>query len=136
MTKENAKELQVDLAKDALVLLTLHGELDVRSHRECIERIGEAWDIPAEEQREPLALLEEEQVSLRTGKGHVLPEEELPMNASGTETLERIWSLIETSLRLRSEKKRTALYKMARWLEESQNLEDWIMKTQGEQLAE
>ena len=58
------------------------------------------------------------------------------MNASGTETLERIWGLFETSLRLRSEKKRTALYKMARWLEESQNLEDWIMKTQGEQLAE
>ena len=133
MTKENAKELQVDLAKDALVLLTLHGELDVRSHRECIELIGEAWDIPAEEQREPLALLEEEQAVLRTGEGHVLLEEELPMNTSGTETLERIW---ETSLRLRSEKKRTALYEMARWLEESQNLEDWIMKTQGEQLAE
>ena len=133
MTKENAKELQVDLAKDALVLLTLHGEMDVRSHRECIELIGEAWDIPAEEQRELLGLLEEEQASLRSGKGHVLLEEELPMNASGTETLERIW---ETSLRLRSEKKRTALYEMARWLEESQNLEDWIMKTQGEQLAE
>ena len=136
MTKENTKELQVDLAKDALALLMLHEELDVRSHRECIELIGEAWDIPAEEQREPLALLEEEQVSLRTGEGHVLLEEELPMNASGTETLERIWGLFETSLRLRSEKKRTALYEMARWLEESQNLEDWIMKTQGEQLAE
>ena len=121
------------LAKDALALLMLHEELDVRLHRECIELIGEAWDIPAEEQREPLALLEEEQVSLRTGEGHVLLEEELPMNASGTETLERIW---ETSLRLRSEKKRTALYEMARWLEESQNLEDWIMKTQEEQLAE
>lgn len=124
------------LAKDALALLMLHGELDARLHRECIELIGEAWDIPAEEQREPLALLEEEQVSLRTGEGHVLLEEELPMNASGTETLERIWGLFETSLRLRSEKKRTALYEMARWLEESQNLEDWIMKTQGEQLAE
>ena len=136
MTKENAKDLQVDLAKDALVLLTLHGEMDVRSHRECIELIGEAWDIPAEEQRELLGLLEEEQASLRSGKGHVLLEEELPMNASGTETLERIWGLFETSLRLRSEKKRTALYEMARWLEESQNLEDWIMKTQGEQLAE
>ena len=133
MTKENAKELQVDLAKDALALLMLHGELDVQLHRECIELIGEAWDIPAEEQRELLGLLEEEQASLRSGKGHVLLEEELPMNASGTETLERIW---ETSLRLRSEKKRTALYEMARWLEESQNLEDWIMKTQGEQLAE
>ena len=136
MTKENAKELQVDLAKDALALLMLHEELDVRLHRECIELIGEAWDIPAEEQRKPLALLEEEQAVLQTGEGHVLPEEELPMNASGTETLECIWGLFETSLRLRSEKKRTALYEMARWLEESQNLEDWIMKTQGEQLAE
>lgn len=136
MTKENAKELQMDLAKDALALLMLHEELDVRLHRECIELIGEAWDIPAEEQRKPLALLEEEQAVLRTGEGHVLLEEELPMNASGTETLERIWGLFETSLRLRSEKKRTALYEMARWLEESQNLEDWIMKTQGEQLAE
>ena len=136
MTKENAKELQVDLAKDALALLMLHEELDVRSHRECIELIGEAWDIPAEEQRKPLALLEEEQAVLQTGEGHVLLEEELPMNASGTETLERIWGLFETSLRLRSEGKRTALYKMARWLEESQNLEDWIMKTQGDQLAE
>ena len=58
------------------------------------------------------------------------------MNASGTETLERIWGLFETSLRLRSEEKRTALYKMARWLEESQNLEDWIVKTQEELLAE
>ena len=64
MTKENAKELQVDLAKDALALLMLHGELDVQLHRECIERIGEAWDIPAEEQRELLGLLEEEQASL------------------------------------------------------------------------
>ena len=136
MTKENAKELQMDLAKDALALLMLHGELDVQLHRECIELIGEAWDISAEEQREPLALLEEEQAVLRTGEGHVLPEEELPMNASGTETLERIWGLFETSQRLRSEEKRTALYEMARWLEESQNLEDWIVKTQEEQLAE
>ena len=136
MTKENAKELQMDLAKDALALLTLHGALDVQLHRECIELISEAWDIPAEEQREPLALLEEEQAVLRTGEGHVLPEEELPMNASGAETLERIWSLFETSLRLRSEEKRNALYKMARWLEESQNLEDWVVKTQEERLTE
>ena len=46
MTKENAKELQVDLAKDALVLLTLHGEMDVQFHgggeerRPPADRIG------------------------------------------------------------------------------------------------
>ena len=32
MTKENAKELRMDLAKDALALLTLHGKLDVQFH--------------------------------------------------------------------------------------------------------
>ncbi len=32
MTKENAKKLRMDLAKDALVLLPLHGKLEVRLH--------------------------------------------------------------------------------------------------------
>ena len=32
MTKENAKELRMDLAKDALALLTLHGKLEVQFH--------------------------------------------------------------------------------------------------------
>lgn len=98
------------LAKDALALLMLHEELDVRLHRECIELIGEAWDIPAEEQRELLGLLEEEQVSLRSGKGHVLLEEELPMNASGRKR----WSVSGASLRrpCGSEARRNAPHSM------------------------
>ena len=46
MTKENAKKLRMDLAKDALVLLTLHGEMDVQFHgggeerRPPADRIG------------------------------------------------------------------------------------------------
>ena len=32
MTKENAKELRMDLAKDALALLTLHRKLEVQFH--------------------------------------------------------------------------------------------------------
>ena len=46
MTKENAKKLRMDLAKDALVLLTLHGEMDVQFHgggeerRPPTDRIG------------------------------------------------------------------------------------------------
>jgi len=31
---------------------------------------------------------------------HVLPEDELPMNATGLETLDNIWDLFETSLRM------------------------------------
>ena len=58
------------------------------------------------------------------------------MNASGAETLECIWNLFEMSLRLRSEEKRTALYEMARWLEESQKPWDRIGITSEEQLTE
>ena len=66
---------------------------------------------------------------------HVLPEEELPMNASGLETLDNIWDLFETSLRVDSPYARTRLFEMAKWLEESQNLLDWIEKTSAEKQA-
>ena len=102
-------------------------------HRECIELIGEAWDIPAEEQRELLGLLEEEQASLRSGKGHVLLEEELPMNASGMETLDNVCGLFETAVQLESRDHREALFRLASKLMETQNLLDWIEKTPEEQ---
>ena len=66
---------------------------------------------------------------------HVLPEEELPMNASGLETLDNIWDLFETTLRADSAYARTCLFEMAKWLEESQNLLDWIEKTPAEKQA-
>ena len=66
---------------------------------------------------------------------HVLPEEELPMNASGFETLDNIWDLFETTLRADSAYARTCLFEMAKWLEESQNLLDWIEKTPAEKQA-
>ena len=66
---------------------------------------------------------------------HVLPEEELPMNASGLETLDNIWDLFETTLRADSAYARTRLFEMAKWLEESQNLLDWIEKTPAEKQA-
>ena len=53
---------------------------------------------------------------------HVLPEDELPMNATGLETLDNIWDLFETSLRMDSMQARTKMFEMAKWLEESQNL--------------
>ena len=55
---------------------------------------------------------------------HVLPEDELSMNAIGLETLDNIWGLFETSLRMDSMQARTKMFEMAKWLEESQNLLD------------
>jgi len=66
---------------------------------------------------------------------HVLPEDELPMNATGLETLDNIWGLFETSLRMDSMQARTKMFEMAKWLEESQNLLDWIVQAPKEKQA-
>ena len=140
MTIDTAKELQMNIAKEGLALLVLHPTADVQLHRECISHIGTAWDIPVGDTQEVASLLEREQAAiLAAGENgtvtHVLPEEELPMNASGLETLDNIWDLFETTLRADSAYARTRLFEMAKWLEESQNLLDWIEKTPAEKQA-
>ena len=49
------------------------------------------------------------------------------------ETLKNIWGLFETAVQLNSAKERLTLYDLARELEETQNLLDWIEKTPAEQ---
>lgn len=112
----------------------------MRLHRECISHIGTVWGIPVGDTQEVASLLEREQAAiLAAGENgtvtHVLPEEELPMNASGLETLDNIWDLFETTLRADSAYARTRLFEMAKWLEESQNLLDWIERTPAEKQA-
>ena len=140
MTSDNAKELQMNIAKEGLALLVLHPTADVQLHRECISHIGTVWGIPVSDTQEVASLLEREQAAiLAAGENgtvtHVLPEEELPMNASGLETLDNIWDLFETTLRTDSAYARTRLFEMAKWLEEYQNLLDWIEKTPAEKQA-
>ncbi len=140
MTIDTAKELQMNIAKEGLALLVLHPTADVQLHRECISHIGTVWGIPVSDTQEVASLLEREQAAiLAAGENgtvtHVLPEEELPMNASGLETLDNIWDLFETTLRADSAYARTRLFEMAKWLEESQNLLDWIEKTDEEKQA-
>lgn len=140
MTKENAKEMQRSIAKEALALMTLYREADVHPHRTCIALIGQAWGLTEEETASLMELLDREQAAIQTphedgAVNHVLPESELPVNASGTTTLNSLWGLFETAVNLSAEEDRAALYSMARWLAEAQNLEDWIEKTPQETKA-
>ena len=57
MTKETAMELQMRLAKEALAMLMIHPTHDVQLYRESIMAVGEAWDLPAAETLEALALI-------------------------------------------------------------------------------
>jgi len=140
MTKENAKELQRSIAKEALALLTLYGEVDVHPHKTCIALIGKAWSLTEEETASSMELLDREQTAIQAPSdgeavNHVLPESELPINATGMATLNNLWGLFETAVHLSAEEDRAALYSMARWLAEEQNLEDWIEKTPQEAKA-
>ncbi|MFQ9142155.1 MAG: hypothetical protein ACLR4W_08140 [Oscillospiraceae bacterium] len=102
----------MNIAKEGLALLVLHPTADVQLHRECISHIGTAWDIPFGDTQEVISLLDRELDAIHAAEKngtvtHVLPEEELPMNASGLETLDNIWDLFETSLRVDSPYART-----------------------------
>ena len=137
MNTEAAMELQMRLAKEALAMLVIHPTFDVQLYRESIMEIGEARELPADATLEALALIEHERLAIqKAGEGgvvqHILPEEELPMNASGMETLDNIWDLFETALHTENLRERMKLFEMAKWLEESQNLLDWIEKTDEE----
>ena len=137
MNTEAAMELQMRLAKDALAMLVIHPTFDVQLYRESIMEIGEAWELPADATLEALALIEHERLAIqKAGEGgvvqHILPEEELPMHATGTETLDNVWDLFETALHTENLRERMKLFEMAKWPEESQNLLDWIEKTDEE----
>ncbi len=148
MTTERAMELQTSITKEALALMVIHGEsvsaapkeeaVSVAHFEEAIKLIGTAWSLPAETTRGNLAMLEQEREilqKLNVGEkaAHVLPEQELPMNATGLETLDNVWDLFETATRLNSQEQRTALFNLANELAECQNLLDWIEKTPTEQ---
>jgi len=138
MTTEKAKKLQTRITKEALALMVIHGEdVSAAHHEEAVTLIGKAWDLPAEVTMENLALIQQEKDILRritAGEdlGHVLPEQELPMNATGTETLGNVWGLFETATQLDARVQRTVLFKLAGELAECQNLLDWIEKAPSE----
>ena len=60
------------------------------------------------------------------------PEAELPMNATGMETLDNVWALFETVVRLDDGGERSMLFHTATELAECQNLLDWIETTPEE----
>ncbi len=138
MTSERAKDFQTQITKEALALMVIHGKsISVDQYEQAVTLIGQAWALPSEATEENLGLLRQERDVLRrigAGEtaGHVLPEAELPMNASGMETLDNVWDLFETAVRLDSQEQRTAMFTLANELAESQNLLDWIEKTPEE----
>lgn len=139
MKIEEAKKVQERIAKEAIALMIIQSEGSekadsrVEHYKEAVTLVGRAWGLPEKDTEKSLDLIRREQEALAgEDAAHILPETELPMNATGAETLENVWALFETAIQLDTRKEREALFNLAGELAECQNLADWLKETPGE----
>lgn len=136
MTTKEARDLQVRITKEAAALLAACGSgIDTAAYEKGVALIGHAWQLPAQDAGRCLALIQQEKDAAAHPDSpelhpHPFPESELPMNASGLETLNNVWGLFETAIRLDDFSQRAALFELANELAECQNLPDWIRETE------
>ena len=131
------RELQERIGLDALTQWTLFGTAtDTGRQERCIRIVGKTWDIPEEETQAWLDAIARERSYAESGSSeHVRPDDELPVNLSGLETLNMTWDLFETAAQMDDLSDRQEMLNFAKWMEESQNLLDWIKLTQAEREA-
>ena len=131
------RELQERIGLDALTLLVLFGDsISTEMHERSIRMVGKTWGIPDAETQEWLDAIAKEHSYAESGSPeHVRAEEELPVNLSGLETLNMIWDLFETAVQMDDLSDRQEMLDFAKWMDESQNLLDWIKLTQAERKA-
>ena len=109
MDQSRARELQEKLALEAAAMLSLAGSgAETAPYEQAVSLIGKAWRLTAEETSEQL------------------------LNWSGLESIEVLEDLFETSTLLETAPERRSLFDMAMLLIETQNLLDWIEKTDAE----
>ena len=104
-------------------------------YEQAVSLIGKAWRLTAEETSEQLALIEQEKAvmgRIENGESAEHIRQELLLNWSGLESIEVLEDLFETSTLLETAPERRSLFDMAMLLIETQNLLDWIEKTDAE----
>ena len=103
MTKERAYELQGIIAKEAIALLLIHGpSVDVTPYQKVVMLIGSVWGLPAASTQQRLDLISQEENAAAEPANpaetvHAMERKDLPINASGIETMDNIWGLFETA---------------------------------------
>lgn len=140
--QEKLKAVQFYAGKNGtsleLELDMLYGTaVDVTPYRKAVTQVGTAWGLPIPDTQRWLDLIRQEEIAVTQAAepekvNHVMEEKDLPINASGLQTLDNIWGLFETAVKLNSADGRREMYALARELSECQNLTDWIIKSQTE----
>lgn len=134
MTRNNAQGLQAAISKEAIALLTLFGtDAEVQHYKEAIRLIQKAWEIPdADTQPWVDAIDRERTFAEQNSPEHVFPEEELPILETEEKTLDNIWRLFKTAIRLPEYTERNTIFNLAVELSQIHNLPDQMIGvTQG-----
>lgn len=134
MNLERAKELQENITRETVSLIVLLGTAaNTALWTQTISLIGKAWCIAPEITQEALDIVKSEWAYAEAGsEQHVYPDSELPINATGNQTLNNVWDLFETAVQLSDIAERQALLDIAHELAECQVLLDWIVLSPAE----
>ena len=138
MKAKQVCKLQENLAKEAIAYLVLYGTtVDVAPYRKAVTQVGTVWGLPIPDTQRWLDLIRQEEIAVTQAAepekvNHVMEEKDLPINASGLQTLDNIWGLFETAVELNSVAGRREMYALARELSECQNLTTGSSKSQTE----
>ena len=129
MIRNKAQGLQTEISKEAIALLTLFGtDSEVQHYKEAIRLIQKAWEIPDADTQPWLDAIDGELELAKQGSTeHVFPEEELPILETEEKTLDNIWRLFETVVRLPEYVERNTIFNLAVELSQIHNLSDQMM---------
>ena len=127
---QNAQDLQDVLALESLGLLTQFGsEIDVSLHEKVISLVGEAWQIPEDVTKSWLDMIAKEQDLPEAGStNHGCPHTKQPSNKTRAATLDKIWWLFETAVRLKQRNDREDVFRLAVELPKLQGLAAWVIE--------
>ena len=127
---QNAQELQDVLALAALGLLARFGsEIDVSLYEKVISLVGEVWQIPEDVTKSWLDMIAKEQDLPEVGStNHDCPHTKQPSNKTGAATLDKIWWLFETTVRLKQRNDREDVFRLAVELPKLQGLAAWVIE--------
>ena len=127
---QNAQDLQDVLALESLGLLTQFGsEIDVSLYEKVISLVGEVWQIPEDVTKSWLDMIAKEQDLPEVGStNHDCPHTKQPSNKTGAATLDKIWWLFETAVRLKQRNDREDVFRLAVELPKLQGLAAWVIE--------
>ena len=127
---QNAQELQDVLALEALGLLARFGsEIDVSLYEKVISLVGEVWQIPEDVTKSWLDMIAKEQDLPEAGStNHGCPHTKQPSNKTRAATLDKIWWLFETAVRLKQRNDREDVFRLAVELPKLQGLAAWVIE--------